>query len=88
MHLLAFIFIGAVVGWGAGRVLQGDGYGPFMDILMGIGGAVAGGFLMKSVGISGDRGTVLTAFIAIVCAFVMTSLVAMANGRRILARQL
>jgi uncharacterized membrane protein YeaQ/YmgE (transglycosylase-associated protein family) len=88
MYLIAFIFIGAVVGWGAGRVLQGDGYGPFMDILMGVGGAVAGGFLMKSVGVSGYRGTVLTASMAIVCAFVMSSLVAMANGRRILARQL
>jgi uncharacterized membrane protein YeaQ/YmgE (transglycosylase-associated protein family) len=88
MYLLAFIFIGAVVGWGAGRVLQGDGYGPFMDILTGIGGVVLAGFLMKSVGISGYRATVLTAFIAIVCAFVMSSIVAMANGRRILARQL
>jgi len=28
------------VGWGAGRVLQGNGYGPLMDTLMGIGGAV------------------------------------------------
>jgi uncharacterized membrane protein YeaQ/YmgE (transglycosylase-associated protein family) len=88
MYLLACIFIGAVVGWGAGRVLQGDGYGPFMDILMGAGGAVAGGFLMNPVGISGYRGTVLTTFVATVCAVLMTSLVAMANGRRILARQL
>lgn len=88
MYLLAWIFIGAVVGWGAGRVLQGDGYGPFMDILMGIGGAVAGGFLINSTGVSGYLGTVLTTFVAMVCAVIMTSLVAMANGRRILARQL
>jgi uncharacterized membrane protein YeaQ/YmgE (transglycosylase-associated protein family) len=48
MYLLAWIFIGVVVGWAAGRVLQGEGHGRMMDILMGVGGAVAGGFLMRS----------------------------------------
>src|SRR5207247_11096312 len=52
MYLLAWILIGAVVGWGTGRVLQGNGYGPFMDTLMGVGGAVAGGFLMRSAGLA------------------------------------
>jgi uncharacterized membrane protein YeaQ/YmgE (transglycosylase-associated protein family) len=44
MFLLAWIFIGVLVGWGAGRILKGNGYGPFMDVAMGIGGAVAGGY--------------------------------------------
>jgi uncharacterized membrane protein YeaQ/YmgE (transglycosylase-associated protein family) len=44
MYLLAWIVVGAVVGWGAGRVFQGNGCGPLMDTLMGIGGAVVGGF--------------------------------------------
>ena len=35
MHLLAWAGIGAVVGWGAGRIFQGDSYGPFMAILYG-----------------------------------------------------
>ena len=51
MYLLAWILVGAVVGWGAGRVFQGNGYGPFMDILMGVGGALAGGFLIRTAGI-------------------------------------
>jgi uncharacterized membrane protein YeaQ/YmgE (transglycosylase-associated protein family) len=53
MYLLAWIFIGVAVGWGAGRILQGNGYGPFMDVAMGIGGALAGGFLIRSAGIGG-----------------------------------
>jgi uncharacterized membrane protein YeaQ/YmgE (transglycosylase-associated protein family) len=40
MYLLAWTVVGAVVGWGAGRVFQGNGYGPLMDTLMGIGGGV------------------------------------------------
>ena len=88
MYLLAWIFVGVVVGWGAGKALKGNGYGPAMDFVMGIGGAVAGGYLMQSAGISGYGGTVLTTFVAIVCAVLLTTLAALANGRRIYVRQL
>jgi uncharacterized membrane protein YeaQ/YmgE (transglycosylase-associated protein family) len=57
MYLLAWIVFGAVVGWGAGRIFQGNGYGPLMDTLMGMGGAVVGGFTMSSAGIGGYGGT-------------------------------
>jgi len=88
MYLLAWIVIGAVVGWGTGRVFQGNGYGPFMDILMGIGGAVAGGSLMRSAGFVVYGGTVITALVAMVGAVILTMLAAYVNGRRVYARQL
>lgn len=88
MYLLAWILIGAVVGWGAGRVFQGNGYGPLMDILMGMGGAVVGGFTMSLVGISGDSGTIITTLVAMVGAALLTVVAAYVNGRRIFARQL
>ena len=86
MFFIAWIFIGAVVGWGTGRVFEGNGYGPFMDILMGVGGAVACGFLMRSVG--GYGGTIVTAMVAMIGAVLATVLTAYMNGRRIHARQL
>ncbi len=88
MYLFAWILVGAVVGWGAGRVFQGNGYGPFMDSLMGIGGAVAGGFVMRSAGFPGYRGTILTTMVAMIGAVLLTMLAAFANGRRVYARQL
>ncbi len=88
MHLLAWVVIGAVVGWGAGRVLQGNGYGPLMDALMGIGGAVVGGFAMSSAGLGGYGGTIITTLVAIVGAVLLTAVAAYINGRRIFARQL
>jgi len=88
MYLLAWILIGAVVGWGAGRILQGDGYGPFMDVAMGMGGAVGGGFLMRSAGIDGFAGTVVTTLVAVIGAVLLTVLGAYVNGRRIYASQL
>ena len=87
MYLLAWIVIGAIVGWRAGRVFQGDGYGPLMDILMGIGGAVVGGFAMSSAGLGGYGGTIITTLVVMVGAVLLTVLAAYINGRRIFARQ-
>jgi uncharacterized membrane protein YeaQ/YmgE (transglycosylase-associated protein family) len=88
MYLLAGIAIGAVVGWGTGKVFQGNGYGPFMDILTGIGGAVAGGLLVRSAGFVRYGGTVTTALVAMVGALLVTMLGAYVNGKRVYARQL
>jgi uncharacterized membrane protein YeaQ/YmgE (transglycosylase-associated protein family) len=88
MYLLAWIVIGAVVGWGAGRIFQGNGYGPLMDILMGIGGAVVGGFAISAAGLGGYGRTIITTLVAMVGAALLTVFAAYMNGRRIYARQL
>ena len=88
MHLLAWAGIGAVVGWGAGRIFQGNGYGPFMDILMGIGGAVVGGLLTRSAAFRGYGGTIITTLVAMISAALVTVVAAYVNGRRVYARQL
>ena len=59
-----------------------------MDIVLGIGGAVAGGFLMRSAGFSGYWGTIYTTLVAIVGAVLLTLLVGFVNGRRLYVRQL
>ena len=76
------------MGWGAGRVFQGNGYGAIMDILMGVGGALAGGFLIRTAGIGGYRGVLVTTMVAVLGAALLTVLAAYVNGRRIYARQL
>jgi len=92
MYLLAWIAVGAVVGWGSGRVFQGNGegygYGPLMDILMGVGGGVVGGFAMSFAGLGGYRGTIISTVVAMAAAALLTMLAAYVNGRRIYARQL
>ena len=88
MYLFAWIVIGAVIGWGAGRVFQGNGYGPLMDTMMGIGGAVVGGLAMNSAGLGGYGGTIITTLVAMVGAVLLTAVAAYINGIRIFARQL
>ncbi|GAC1633937.1 MAG: hypothetical protein NVS9B14_09340 [Candidatus Acidiferrum sp.] len=84
--LSLWIFVGLGAGWVAGKSLEGEGYGPSMDILMGIGGAVVGGVTMRLIGFSGVRGTALATLVAVTCAALLTTVVALSQGRRIYAR--
>ena len=88
MYLLSWVFIGLAAGWLAGKTLKGDAYGPFMDIVMGVGGAVAAGYIMRSLGFGGYRGIILTTFVAMIGAVLLTLLAGFVNGRRMSARQL
>jgi uncharacterized membrane protein YeaQ/YmgE (transglycosylase-associated protein family) len=88
MYFLSWIIVGLIAGWSAGKILNDNAYGPLTDIAIGIGGAVAGGFLMRSAGFSGYRGTVYTTLAAIIGAELLTLLAGLVNGRRMYARQL
>lgn len=40
------------IGYLAGKVLRGKGYGPIMDLLLGLGGGVVGSILFGVIGVS------------------------------------
>jgi uncharacterized membrane protein YeaQ/YmgE (transglycosylase-associated protein family) len=82
MYFLVWIIVGLIAGWTTGKRLKGYGYGGFMDILMGVAGAVAGGFIMRSAGFTGQGGTIYTTLVAILAAVVLTGLVGFVSGRR------
>ena len=88
MYFLSWIIVGMVAGWSAGKILKGNGYGPLMDMVIGIGGAVTGGFLLRSAGFSGYRGTIYTTLVAIIGAVLLTLLAGFMNGKRLHAWQL
>jgi uncharacterized membrane protein YeaQ/YmgE (transglycosylase-associated protein family) len=87
MYLMLWILIGVVVGWLAGKSLKGNGYGRSMDVVMGAGGAVAGGLAIRAAGFSGYGGTAIASFGAICCAAVLTTLASLMNGRTIYSRE-
>lgn len=66
--LIWWIIVGLVAGWAAGKIMKGSGYGPLMDIVLGIVGAVVGGALLGLVGIDGEGliGSVLVAIVGAV----------------------
>ena len=48
--LAIMILVGAVVGWLAGLIVKGSGYGFWGDVLIGIGGSILAGFIFPLVG--------------------------------------
>ncbi len=88
MYFLSWIIVGLAAGWSAGKILKGNGYGPLMDIAMGVCGAVVGGMLMRSEGFGGYGGTIITTLVAMLGAVLLTLLAGLVNGRRLYARQL
>ena len=54
--LLILLAIGAVAGWLAGIIMKGSGFGLIGDIIIGIVGAVVGGYIFSTFGISAGGG--------------------------------
>jgi uncharacterized membrane protein YeaQ/YmgE (transglycosylase-associated protein family) len=52
MGFLWFILIGLAAGWLAGRVMRGSSFGAVGDIVVGVVGALIGGFLFRTLGLS------------------------------------
>lgn len=52
--LLSWIFIGLVAGWLAGTLARGRGYGCIVNIILGMVGAVLGGWIFMKLGIFGN----------------------------------
>ena len=55
MYILWWIIVGLIAGWLTGKLMKGSGYGAMMDIVVGIIGAVIGGWIMRAVGFAGER---------------------------------
>ena len=76
MYILWWIIVGLIAGWLTGKLMKGSGYGALMDIVVGIVGAVIGGFVMSFFGESGVNGFNLYSFIvALVGACILIAIV-------------
>jgi uncharacterized membrane protein YeaQ/YmgE (transglycosylase-associated protein family) len=75
MHILWWIIVGLIAGWATGKIMKGSGYGVFADILLGIAGALIGGFIMRALGFVGRGGLIYTIVVAIGGAVLLTAIV-------------
>lgn len=56
MGIIAWIVFGLIAGFIASKIVNRSGEGPLLDIVLGVVGAVVGGFLFNLVGASGVTG--------------------------------
>ena len=82
--LIAWIVIGAFAGWITGKLMKGSGFGFFMDIVVGLVGALIGGFVSSRLGLGGvgQNGLIMSIVIAVVGAVILTWIVRLISGNR------
>jgi uncharacterized membrane protein YeaQ/YmgE (transglycosylase-associated protein family) len=51
--VIAWVIIGLIAGWLAGKVSRGRGFGCIADIILGMVGAIIGGWIFVKLGILG-----------------------------------
>jgi uncharacterized membrane protein YeaQ/YmgE (transglycosylase-associated protein family) len=68
MSFLWFLILGALAGWIAGEIMKGRGFGLLGNIVVGIIGALIGGFLFRTLGVSPNNflGSLITAVVGAV----------------------
>ena len=71
MEFVWFILIGLAAGWLAGQVMKGGGFGLLGDIVVGVIGALLGGFLFRTLGVSAGGGLLGSLIIATIGAIVL-----------------
>ena len=49
--LIIFLLVGLVAGWLAGKLVRGGGYGLLGDMVIGVIGAIIGGYLLPMFGL-------------------------------------
>jgi uncharacterized membrane protein YeaQ/YmgE (transglycosylase-associated protein family) len=56
MGILSWIVLGAIAGWLASMIVNRSGEGVFLDIVLGIVGALVGGWIFAALGTAGVTG--------------------------------
>ena len=83
MSIVAWILLGLVAGFIASKVVNHSGEGFFLDIVLGIVGALVGGFAFNLFGATGVSGfNVWSLFVAVMGAIMVLVIKHAVTGRR------
>jgi uncharacterized membrane protein YeaQ/YmgE (transglycosylase-associated protein family) len=81
---IAWIVVGLVAGAIAARVVAGRGFGCIADIVVGVAGAIIGGFLLSSLfGMTGNVGFFGSIVVAFIGAAVLLAVLKLVSGGRL-----
>jgi uncharacterized membrane protein YeaQ/YmgE (transglycosylase-associated protein family) len=69
--IIAWLIIGVIAGWLAGKIVEGAGFGLVVNIVVGIIGALIGGWLAGVAGIHIGGGLISSIIVAVIGAVVL-----------------
>ena len=78
---IGYIIIGGIAGWIAGKIVKGSGSGILMNIVIGVVGALIGGFLLSFVLNTAGGGWWFTLFTATLGSVILLWIVGLVRRR-------
>jgi uncharacterized membrane protein YeaQ/YmgE (transglycosylase-associated protein family) len=82
MGFIWWIIVGIIAGWATGKIMKGEGYGFWADMLLGIAGAFLGGYLARFIGFARSGGLLYTLIVAIIGSIIIVFLFRLITGKR------
>ena len=83
MSIIAWIILGLIAGFIASKIVNKTGEGLFLDIILGIVGAIVGGFIFSLFGVAGVTGfNIWSMIVAIIGAIIVLVVYHAIFGRR------
>jgi uncharacterized membrane protein YeaQ/YmgE (transglycosylase-associated protein family) len=82
--IIAWLVVGLIAGWAAGKVSRGHGFGLIGDLVVGLIGALVGG-LIAGLFIQGSIGFIGSIIVAFLGAIVLLALLRLVSGSRMAA---
>jgi uncharacterized membrane protein YeaQ/YmgE (transglycosylase-associated protein family) len=82
--IIAWLVVGLIAGWAAGKVSRGHGFGLIGDLVVGLIGALVGG-LVAGLFIQGSIGFIGSIIVAFLGAIILLALLRLVSGRRMTA---
>ncbi len=77
--LIGYIIIGGLAGWIGSKIVKGGGSGILLDIVIGVVGALLGGFILSFFVNTAGGGLIFTFFTALLGSVILLWLVGMAR---------
>jgi len=83
MSIIGWLVLGLIAGFIGSKIFEGSGQGLVVNIILGVVGAMVGGFLFSLIGAQGVNGfNLYSMFVAVVGAIVVLWLYHTVTGRR------
>lgn len=77
--LISWIVVGLVAGWLTGQIMRGGGYGLIGDLILGLIGALIGGFVVGFF-VQGSVGLIGSIIVAVIGAVILVAIVRALSG--------
>jgi len=80
--LLIILVVGAIAGWLAGQIMRGTGFGLIWNIVIGLVGALIGGWLLPLLGVAIGGGIIAAIINATIGAVILLAIISLVQRRR------